>query len=112
MRELSLRAPSAQQVIKLATILDCLGCNLRPSLGFLGFFLFRLHLYKSFIKLLVHGGELGVDLLKPLVQYRQRVQHFLSVVQPVALIFMFLPDSRLQPASVLTLAPPVVCSVL
>ena len=46
-------------MIKLATILDSLRCNLRQSPGFLGFFLFRLHLYKLFVKLLVHGGELA-----------------------------------------------------
>ena len=52
---------------KLVRILDGLRCNLRLSLGFLG----RMHLSKFCVKLLVHIGEVAVDLLKPLMQCRQ-----------------------------------------
>ena len=88
------------------------------------------------VELFVFVGEAAVDLLKSLVENCQRIQGFFRCLESrtrtvsfasvklsrrtlilfsmdqsaAALIFFFLPTSRLPPPSVLALAPPTTCS--
>ena len=63
-----------QTVILLATVMSCLCRDLHKPLGFFDLLHLILHLRQLPVELLVHVGEVAVDLLKSRVQNRQRPQ--------------------------------------